>query len=129
MPMLVLTGEKAGGEFLIEQAKLVADNVEGVDHQGLRPLADGRGAGADHSEAGGLLRPLSRLGQGPGRRIATSSRRLARQRADATSVGHDRPSAAASRLQLESPAPRTAAGAAYLPRPRTHTRLTQCASR
>jgi pimeloyl-ACP methyl ester carboxylesterase len=30
MPMLVLTGEKASGEFLIEQARLVADNVEGV---------------------------------------------------------------------------------------------------
>ncbi|MGZ5895251.1 MAG: alpha/beta fold hydrolase [Xanthobacteraceae bacterium] len=30
MPMLVLTGEKASGEFLISQARLVADNVEGV---------------------------------------------------------------------------------------------------
>jgi pimeloyl-ACP methyl ester carboxylesterase len=30
MPMLVLTGEKASGDFLIEQARLVADNVEGV---------------------------------------------------------------------------------------------------
>lgn len=30
MPMLVLTGEKASGEFLIEQAKLVDTNVEGV---------------------------------------------------------------------------------------------------
>ena len=30
MPMLVLTGEKASGEFLITQGKLVADNVEGV---------------------------------------------------------------------------------------------------
>jgi pimeloyl-ACP methyl ester carboxylesterase len=30
MPMLVLSGEKAGGEFLIEQGKLVATNVEGV---------------------------------------------------------------------------------------------------
>jgi pimeloyl-ACP methyl ester carboxylesterase len=30
MPMLVLTGEKASGEFLIEQARLVADNVEGA---------------------------------------------------------------------------------------------------
>jgi pimeloyl-ACP methyl ester carboxylesterase len=29
-PMLVLTGEKASGEFLIQQARLVADNVEGV---------------------------------------------------------------------------------------------------
>jgi len=30
MPMLVLTGEKASGEFLIEQGRLVASNVEGV---------------------------------------------------------------------------------------------------
>jgi len=30
MPMLVLSGEKAGGEFLIEQGRLVDTNVEGV---------------------------------------------------------------------------------------------------
>jgi pimeloyl-ACP methyl ester carboxylesterase len=30
MPMLVLTGEKASGEFLITQSRLVAENVEGV---------------------------------------------------------------------------------------------------
>ena len=30
MPMLVLTGEKASGEFLITQGRLVADNVESV---------------------------------------------------------------------------------------------------
>lgn len=30
MPMLVLTGEKASGEFLIQQARLVDANVEGV---------------------------------------------------------------------------------------------------
>ncbi len=30
MPMLVLTGEKASGNFLIEQGRLVDDNVEGV---------------------------------------------------------------------------------------------------
>ena len=30
MPMLVLTGEKASGEFLIPQGRLVATNVEGV---------------------------------------------------------------------------------------------------
>jgi pimeloyl-ACP methyl ester carboxylesterase len=30
MPMLVLTGEKASGEFLIQQGRLVADRVEGV---------------------------------------------------------------------------------------------------
>ena len=30
MPMLVLSGEKAGGNFLIEQGRLVASHVEGV---------------------------------------------------------------------------------------------------
>ena len=30
IPMLVLSGEKAGGNFLIEQGRLVASNVEGV---------------------------------------------------------------------------------------------------
>jgi pimeloyl-ACP methyl ester carboxylesterase len=30
MPMLVLSGEKAGGSFLIEQGRLVANNVDGV---------------------------------------------------------------------------------------------------
>ena len=30
MPMLVLTGEKASGDFLIEQGRLVAESVEGV---------------------------------------------------------------------------------------------------
>jgi pimeloyl-ACP methyl ester carboxylesterase len=30
MPMLVLTGEKASGNFLIEQARLVDSNVDGV---------------------------------------------------------------------------------------------------
>ncbi|HEY2645356.1 MAG TPA: alpha/beta hydrolase [Candidatus Acidoferrales bacterium] len=30
MPMLVLTGEKASGEFLIEQGRLVASNIQGV---------------------------------------------------------------------------------------------------
>ncbi len=34
MPMLVLTGEKASGEFLIQQARLVDDHVEGVVIQG-----------------------------------------------------------------------------------------------
>jgi pimeloyl-ACP methyl ester carboxylesterase len=30
MPLLVLSGEKAGGPFLIEQGRMVADHVEGV---------------------------------------------------------------------------------------------------
>jgi pimeloyl-ACP methyl ester carboxylesterase len=30
MPMLVLAGEKASGDFLIQQGRLVADNVMGV---------------------------------------------------------------------------------------------------
>ena len=36
MPLLILSGEKAGGPFLIEQGKMVADNVESV-------LVKGRG--------------------------------------------------------------------------------------
>jgi pimeloyl-ACP methyl ester carboxylesterase len=34
MPMLVLTGEKASGQFLIEQARAVATDVQGVVVQG-----------------------------------------------------------------------------------------------
>ncbi|MES2261563.1 MAG: alpha/beta hydrolase [Pseudomonadota bacterium] len=34
MPVLVLSGEKSGGEFLINQAKLVADHVDGQVIQG-----------------------------------------------------------------------------------------------
>ncbi len=30
MPMIVLGGEKSGGDFLVTQGKMVADNVEGV---------------------------------------------------------------------------------------------------
>jgi pimeloyl-ACP methyl ester carboxylesterase len=30
MPMMVLSGEKAGGQVLIDQGRLVADNVDGV---------------------------------------------------------------------------------------------------
>ena len=30
MPMLVLGGEKSGGDFLVTQGKMVATNVEGV---------------------------------------------------------------------------------------------------
>ena len=34
MPMLVLSGEKAGGQFLIDQARLVAKDVTGVIVEG-----------------------------------------------------------------------------------------------
>jgi pimeloyl-ACP methyl ester carboxylesterase len=34
MPMLVLAGEKASGEFLVSQGRLVADNVTGVVVEG-----------------------------------------------------------------------------------------------
>jgi pimeloyl-ACP methyl ester carboxylesterase len=30
MPMLVLGGEKSGGDFLVSQGRLVDDNVQGV---------------------------------------------------------------------------------------------------
>ena len=58
MPMLVLSGEKAGGQFLIDQARLVDDNVEGVDHHRFRPLADRRSAGPGDSKTVGVLREL-----------------------------------------------------------------------
>jgi pimeloyl-ACP methyl ester carboxylesterase len=34
MPMLVLTGESASGDFLIQQGRMVVDNVEGVTVKG-----------------------------------------------------------------------------------------------
>jgi pimeloyl-ACP methyl ester carboxylesterase len=34
MPMLVLTGQRASGDFLIQQGRMVADNVEGITVQG-----------------------------------------------------------------------------------------------
>lgn len=34
MPVLVLTGEKASGQFLIDQARLVAKDVKGVVIEG-----------------------------------------------------------------------------------------------
>jgi pimeloyl-ACP methyl ester carboxylesterase len=34
MPMLILTGERASGDFLIQQGRMVADNVEGVTIHG-----------------------------------------------------------------------------------------------
>jgi pimeloyl-ACP methyl ester carboxylesterase len=34
MPMLVLTGERASGDFLIQQGRMVADNVEGITVKG-----------------------------------------------------------------------------------------------
>jgi pimeloyl-ACP methyl ester carboxylesterase len=43
MPVLVLTGEKASGPFLIEQAKVVATDVSGTIVKGARPLVDGGG--------------------------------------------------------------------------------------
>ena len=58
MPMLVLSGEKAGGPFLIEQGKMVATNVEGVLVHGTRALADGRGARSGDPEAGRISQSL-----------------------------------------------------------------------
>jgi hypothetical protein len=42
MPVLVLTGEKASGTFLIDQARLVATNCAQCGRKGRRALADGR---------------------------------------------------------------------------------------
>src|SRR3954471_17653102 len=45
MPMLVLSGEKAGGQFLIDQGKLVNSNVEGVIVTGSGHCLSADGAG------------------------------------------------------------------------------------
>jgi hypothetical protein len=58
MPMLVLSGEKAGGPFLIEQGKMVATDVEGVARQGIGTLADGRSTGSGDPEAGRIPQSL-----------------------------------------------------------------------
>ena len=76
MPMLVLTGEKAAGEFLITQGQLVADNVEGVVVARVGALADGGGAGPGHPQARGLSHPLETSGLAS--RSRTSSRRSSR---------------------------------------------------
>jgi hypothetical protein len=55
MPMLVLTGEKASGTFLIEQGRLVAENVEGVVIEGFGHWAHRRGSRPGHAAPGGLL--------------------------------------------------------------------------
>ena len=60
MPMLVLTGEKAGGEFLIDAGPPGRRQRRGRRHQGLGPLADRRSAGSGHTEAGGVLLELNR---------------------------------------------------------------------
>jgi len=54
MPMLVLSGEKAGGPFLIEQGKMVATDVEGVLVKA-RTLADEEAARGGHPETGRVL--------------------------------------------------------------------------
>ena len=53
MPMLVLTGEKAGGAVPDRPGPAGRRQRRGRHHQGLRPLADRRGAGPGHPEAGG----------------------------------------------------------------------------
>jgi pimeloyl-ACP methyl ester carboxylesterase len=59
MPVLVLGGEKSGGEFLISQGKLVATNVEGRAHSRARGhwLID-EAPGQVIPKAGGVLRAL-----------------------------------------------------------------------
>ena len=74
MPMLVLSGEKAGGTFLIDAGEDGRRSRRGRHHQGLRPLADGRSAGSGHPEAGGILRELS------GRRSIRAGTSLSPQR-------------------------------------------------
>ena len=54
MPMLVLTGEKASGEFLIEQGRLVATNVEGVVIRGSGHWLMEEAPRASHPKTGGI---------------------------------------------------------------------------
>ena len=58
MPMLVLTGEKASGEFLIQQGRLVADQVEGVVIKGAGHWLMDEAPGPGHPEAPGLPQRL-----------------------------------------------------------------------
>ena len=62
MPMLVLTGEKAGGHFLIGGPPR-RRQCRGRRHQGIRPLADRRSAGPGDPEAGGVLFELRRAAE------------------------------------------------------------------
>ena len=48
MPMLVLTGEKASGEFLIQQGAAGGDERGRRDRSQFRTLAHGRGARSSH---------------------------------------------------------------------------------
>ena len=83
MPLFVLTGEKASGDVLIQQARLVAGDVEGVRCSRRRALADGRSPGSSHPQArpvprsigGRIARAAGCLARGPGARpmIAWSS--------------------------------------------------------
>ena len=58
MPMLVLTGEKASGEFLITQGRLVADNVEGVVVKGSGHWLMDEAPDQSCAETCGLLRTV-----------------------------------------------------------------------
>jgi len=58
MPLLVLSGEKAGGPFLIEQGKMVATRRGGRACQSNRTLADGRSARSSDPETGRISRSL-----------------------------------------------------------------------
>ena len=60
MPMLVLTGEKASGEFLIAAGPPRRRNRRRCRHQRVGPLADGRGARPGGAEASGLFPAVNR---------------------------------------------------------------------
>ena len=61
MPMLVLTGEKASGDFLIQQSRLVATNVDGVVVRKSGHWLDGRGSAPSHPQTCHVSRPLIRV--------------------------------------------------------------------
>ena len=78
MPVLVLTGEKASGQFLIDQAGLVATNVKGV-------IVEGSGHWLIDEAPGKVIPALvSFLDEVPGRaQDAGAQRRLAPTEIDA----------------------------------------------
>ena len=71
MPMLVLTGEKGSGDFLVKQAELIDDGRAERHRARRRPLADGGSAGVRDPEAGRLPQ-LRRSRAGRAQRSVTS---------------------------------------------------------
>ncbi len=108
MPMLVLSGEKAGGPFLIEQGKMVASNVEGVLVKGGGHWLMEEAPGPGNPEAGRISRPIAfdqepavHLWQ-PCKNISNFIQLLLRRRREVTCLPRDR--CAGTRVAIFAPA-------------------------